>query len=69
MRVIGGFANADVTHVAWVNDDRLVYEADARAAEIKVDEGGTFAVDTRPGAGTRVLVTAPPSVFSTPIPA
>ena len=31
--------------------------------------GGTFAVDTRPGAGTRVLVTAPPSVFSTPIPA
>jgi dipeptidyl aminopeptidase/acylaminoacyl peptidase len=45
IRVIAGFADADVFNVAWVNDQRLVYEAAAREVEVSVDRAGTFAVD------------------------
>ena len=45
MRVVGGFADADVTRARWVNDDRLVFEARQDGAEIRAGGAGTFAVN------------------------
>ena len=45
MRVVGSFADADVTMARWVNDDRLVFEAFQDGAEIRAGGAGTFAVN------------------------
>lgn len=42
---VGGFADADVTSVRWVNDERLVFEAFQRGTEINEGGAGTFAVN------------------------
>jgi dienelactone hydrolase len=44
-RVVGGFTDADVTTVHWVSDERLVFEAAKRGAEIREGGAGTFAVN------------------------
>ncbi|HJW12737.1 MAG TPA: S9 family peptidase, partial [Albitalea sp.] len=45
LRVVGGFGDADVENVHWVSDDRLVFEAFQRGAEIRAGGAGTFAVN------------------------
>lgn len=54
-KAVGGFANADVRSVRWVNDDRLVYEA--FRPEVMIREGGatTVAVD-HDGSNERTLI-------------
>jgi len=44
-RLIAGFADADITSVRWINDDRLVFEAFQRGYEVAQGGGGTFAVN------------------------
>ncbi len=44
-RIVGAFDDADVVSVQWVTDDRLVFEAFQRGAEIKDGGAGTFVVD------------------------
>jgi len=54
-RLAGGFGDADVTRVQWVNDDRLVFEAFRRGAEIRAGDAGTFAVN-HDGSDLRQLI-------------
>ena len=44
-RMVGGFEDGDVSDVAWVNDDRLVFDAFPRAAEVYAGRAGTFAIN------------------------
>ena len=44
-KVVGVFSDADVYSVAWVNNERLVYEARRPGPLIYKDGAGTFAVD------------------------
>jgi dipeptidyl aminopeptidase/acylaminoacyl peptidase len=44
-RVVSSFGDADVKNVAWVNDDRLVFEAFQDGAVVKPWGGGVFAVN------------------------
>lgn len=44
-KVVGAFADADVTTVRWVNDRRLVFEAFQPGYLIEQHGAGTFAVD------------------------
>ncbi len=54
-RVIGGFADADVTSVHWVNENRLVYEAFQSDHTIRQGGAATFAVN-HDGSGERKLI-------------
>jgi dienelactone hydrolase len=67
VRAVGGFDDADVTSVRWVNDDRLVYEAFPREHLVREGRAGTFAVN-HDGTETRQLIVwsyAAPTVGST----
>lgn len=63
-RVVGGFADASVEAVWWVNDDRLVYEAYSPGAQLFPGEAGVFAVN-HDGSDQRTLIAAVSSVGST----
>lgn len=54
-RIVGGFDDADVTSARWVNEDRLVFEAFQRGAEIHSWGAGTFAV-SHDGSDQRQLI-------------
>ena len=54
-KVVGGFGDADVTDVTWVNDRRLVFQAFQDGAVIKKGGAGTFAVDYD-GSNSRQLI-------------
>ncbi len=55
IRVVGGFADADVATVRWVSDDRLVFEAYRDGPEIREGGAGTFAVN-HDGTESRQLI-------------
>jgi dipeptidyl aminopeptidase/acylaminoacyl peptidase len=55
MKVVGGFSDADVMTVKWVNDNRLVYEAYQDGPVVSENGAGTFAVD-RDGEFPRQLI-------------
>lgn len=64
LRLVGGFEDADVGAVLWVDDDRLVYTAREPEAEPRAGGAGAFAVD-HDGRNPRQLIawkrsTAPP---------
>src|SRR5262245_23920850 len=44
-RIVASYSDADVASVHWVNDERLVFEAYKRGAELGPREAGTFAVN------------------------
>ncbi|CAN5253506.1 S9 family peptidase [soil metagenome] len=54
-RVVAAFGDADVTSVRWVSDDRLVFEAFERRAEISAGGAATFAVN-HDGSAQRQLI-------------
>lgn len=54
-RIVGSFGDADVTDVQWVTDDRLVFAAFQRGAEIREGGAGTFAVN-HDGSDERQLI-------------
>jgi dipeptidyl aminopeptidase/acylaminoacyl peptidase len=54
-RVLAAIANADITRVWWVNDDRLVFEAFESDTLVREGGAGTFAVD-REGRDLRQLI-------------
>ena len=54
-RIVGAFADADVTSAAWVNDERLVFEAYQRGAEIRLGGAATYAVN-HDGSDSRQLI-------------
>jgi hypothetical protein len=54
-RLVGGFADADVTEVSWVTDDRLVYVASQRQIDYGEGGSGTFAVN-HDGSDPRQLI-------------
>ena len=54
-RVIGGFADADVTSVHWVNENRLVFEAKQSGHAVREGGAATFAVN-QDGSGERKLI-------------
>ncbi len=58
LKVVGGFNDADIVHVDWVNDDRLVFRT-RREDESAFHQlgAGLFAVD-KDGANARTLVSA-----------
>ncbi len=54
-RIVGSFGDADVTDVQWVSDDRLVFSAFQRGAEIRAGGAGVFAVN-HDGSDERQLI-------------
>lgn len=54
-RVVASYNNANVTRALWVDDDRLVYDAFPREAEVRSGGAGTFAVD-HDGSNQRQLI-------------
>ncbi len=54
-RVVGAFDDADIQSAHWVSDDRLIYEAYQRTAEIREGGAGTFAVN-HDGSASRPLI-------------
>lgn len=54
-RVVAAFGDADVKSVRWVSDDRLVFEASERRAEISAGGAATFAVN-HDGSAQRQLI-------------
>ncbi|MBC7394317.1 MAG: S9 family peptidase [Variovorax sp.] len=54
-RVVAEYGDADVTSVRWIGDDRLVYEAFKRGAEVDDGGAGTFAVDHDGGAQRQLI--------------
>ena len=54
-RIVGSFGDADVTEVQWVTDDRLVFSAFQRGAEIRDGGAGVFAVN-HDGSDERPLI-------------
>jgi dipeptidyl aminopeptidase/acylaminoacyl peptidase len=44
-RAVAAFSDADVIDIDWVNDDRLVFEARQREAQLDLEGFGTFAVN------------------------
>lgn len=54
-RIVGSFGDADVTDVQWVTDDRLVFSAFQRGAEIREGGAGVFAVN-HDGSDERQLI-------------
>jgi dipeptidyl aminopeptidase/acylaminoacyl peptidase len=44
-RIVGGFDDADVADVHWVNDDRLVFTAHEPGALVREGKGGLFAAN------------------------
>ena len=55
LRAVAAFSDADITSAYWVSDDRLVYEASVRNAEIYDGEAGIFAIN-HDGSAERQLV-------------
>lgn len=55
VRSVGGFGDADVVRVQWINDDRLVFEAFQRDTIINEGGAGSFAVN-HDGSGARQLI-------------
>lgn len=55
-RLVGGFSDADVAKVRWVNDDRLVYETYTRGPLVSNGGANTYAVN-RDGSEQRHLIT------------
>jgi dipeptidyl aminopeptidase/acylaminoacyl peptidase len=51
---VAAFSDADVINIDWVNDDRLVFEARQREAQLDLEGFGTFAVN-RDGSNKRQL--------------
>jgi dipeptidyl aminopeptidase/acylaminoacyl peptidase len=56
-RVIAAYDDVDIVRVSWVNDKRLVYEAQQPGARIDYDAWGTFAID-QDGEDSRQLISA-----------
>jgi len=54
-RIVGAFQDADVSWAAWVNDERLVFEAHQRGAEIRAGGAATHAVN-HDGSDSRQLI-------------
>lgn len=54
-RVLAAINNADITHVWWVNEERLVFEAFEPDTLVREGGAGTFAVD-REGRNLRQLI-------------
>ncbi len=54
-KTVGAFADANVSGVRWVNDDRLVFEAFQPGLEIEEGGAGTFGVD-HDGSNYRELI-------------
>lgn len=44
-RIVAAYSDADVSNVAWVNDDRLVYDAFQEGPVVRPWGGGVFAVN------------------------
>ncbi len=56
-QVVAAYDDVDIVRAAWVNDKRLVYQAQQPGPMIDYDKWGTFAVD-HDGADQRQLITA-----------
>ncbi len=56
-RVIAAYDDVDVVRVAWVNDQRLVYQVQQPGPVVEYEMWGTFAID-RDGEAHRHLITA-----------
>jgi dipeptidyl aminopeptidase/acylaminoacyl peptidase len=56
-RVIAAYDDVDIVRVSWVNDKRLVYEAQQPGARIDYEKWGTFAID-QDGEDPRQLISA-----------
>ena len=54
-RIVAGFQDADITSASWVNDQRLVFEAFQRGAEIGPRGAATYAVN-HDGSDRRQLI-------------
>ena len=54
-RVVGGFADGDIGDVDWVNEDRLIFDAEQDGYWISTDGAGTIAVN-HDGSNPRRLI-------------
>ncbi len=59
-RVVAAYSDADVRNAAWVNDDRLVYEAFQEGPVVKAWGGGVFAVQHDGSESTQLIAWARP---------
>ncbi len=57
-RVVAAYSDADVRNAAWVNDDRLVYEAFQEGPVVKAWGGGVFAVQHDGSESTQLIAWA-----------